>query len=222
MAIKLLSEQMAVSPEFRERFRREAVAMAQVTHPHVVQVYELGSHEGIYYFAMELVDGGDCATLLERGTVAPAHAARLIYQAALGLSAAARQGLVHRDVKPANLLIDQGSVKVSDFGIARAVEASGGLTQMGIVLGTPEYMAPEQAMGLAVDLRADIYALGITLFHLATHTLPFTGDPRDILQKQVDIPAPGCPLGQGGYSRGHRQPDPADDREGSEEADPEL
>jgi serine/threonine-protein kinase len=191
VALKILSPAMAAYGPFRERFRREAVAMAQVRHPHVVQVYDLGTHQNLPFFTMELVDGGDCALLIERKIrLEVSELVRLAWQAAQGLGSAAARGLVHRDVKPANLLLHQNQVKVSDFGIARDVEQTGGLTQYGIVMGTPEYMAPEQAMGLPVDLRADIYGLGVTIFQMATGHLPFTGEAGSVLQAQVDRPMP--------------------------------
>jgi hypothetical protein len=191
VALKLLSAEMATSPTSRERFRREAKAMAQIRHPHVLQVYELGLMGDQPFFTMELVEGGDCANYIEQGAVLPVvELARLSQQSSLGLAAAAKHNLVHRDVKPANLLLHESQVKVSDFGIVRHVESSGGLTQYGIVVGTPEYMAPEQAMGLPVDIRADIYALGISLFQLATNVLPFSGEAGSVLQMQVDKPLP--------------------------------
>ena len=191
VALKLLSEDMAASSSARERFRREAVAMAQIRHPHVLQVYEFDNFNNQPFFTMELVEGGDCATYIEQSvTLAAAHLARLLYQTAQGLSAASERGLVHRDVKPANLLLHANQVKVSDFGIVRHVEATGGLTQYGIVMGTPEYMAPEQAMGQQVDLRADIYALGVSLYQLATCMLPFSGEAGAVLQMQVERPLP--------------------------------
>ncbi|MBS2032980.1 MAG: protein kinase [Deltaproteobacteria bacterium] len=191
VALKLLSPEMASSSSARERFRREAVSMAQIRHPHVLQVYEYDNWNNQPFFTMELVEGGDCATYIEQSVVlAVPHLARLLYQSAQGLAAAAERGLVHRDVKPANLLLHAGAVKVSDFGIVRHVESTGGLTQYGIVMGTPEYMAPEQAMGQQVDLRADIYALGVSLYQLATCMLPFSGEAGAVLQMQVERPLP--------------------------------
>jgi serine/threonine protein kinase len=191
VALKILLPEMAANPTFLERFRREAVAMAQVRHPHVLQVYELGLQFKQPFFTMELVDGSDCATYIEQSRqLTVAELARIGMQAAQGLAAAAAVGLVHRDVKPANLLLHRGDVKVSDFGIARDVDARGGLTQSGIVMGTPEYMAPEQALGQPVDPRADLYALGVSLFQLATLRLPFTGTAGEVLQMQVDRPMP--------------------------------
>jgi serine/threonine-protein kinase len=190
VALKVLSPHMAANPEYRERFRREAVAMAQVAHPHVLQVYELGEHEGTPFFAMERVEGGDCQGQLARGPVPVAEVVRWIHQAALGLAAAAARGLVHRDVKPANLMLHQGQVKVADFGIAREVQGTGALTRVGMVMGTPDYIAPEQAMGAPVDLRADIYALGATCFHLLAGRPMYQGNPLEVMQAQVDRPAP--------------------------------
>ena len=191
LAIKLLSAELAKVPEFRERFHREAVAMAQVSHPNVLSVYELGEHEGRPFFAMELLDGGDVLGALEAGPVPVGQAARWIRDAALGLAAAAEKGLVHRDVKPANLMLHRGRVKVCDFGIARILAPDAALTQFGTVMGTPDYMAPEQAMGIPVDARADIYALGMTAFHMLTGQVAFTGrNYLEVLQKHMHAPCP--------------------------------
>jgi GAF domain-containing protein len=190
VALKVLRPSLAAASEFRERFRREAVAMAQITHPHVLQVYELGEHDNQPFFAMELVDGGDCLQRLEVG-----HPLRIelvsgwVAQAAEGLGAAAVRGVVHRDVKPANLMLHQGHVKVSDFGIAREVQAAS-LTRTGVVLGSPPYMAPEQAMGATVDLRSDLYALGASFYHLLTGQPIFNGEPVAVMRAQVDSPMP--------------------------------
>ncbi|MBS2029184.1 MAG: protein kinase [Deltaproteobacteria bacterium] len=192
VAIKLLSAELTASPEYRERFRREAVAMASVAHPHVLQVFELGEAEGRPFFVMELLDGSDVQRLLDQEGPPPVQrAARWLLDAALGLGAAAERGLVHRDVKPANLMLHRGRVKVADFGIARTLQAHAALTSFGSVMGTPDYMAPEQALGLAVDARADIYALGITAWQLLVGKVPFEGPTYvDVLQHQVKTPLP--------------------------------
>jgi serine/threonine-protein kinase len=191
VALKLLSKSLSAQAEFRERFRREAVAMAAITHPHVLQVYELGEQDGLPFFAMEQVEGGDCLVELQKkGSLPVGKVCRWVYQAAQGLAAAADKGLVHRDVKPANLMLHNGQVKVSDFGIAREVAASSKLTRMGLVMGTPDYMAPEQAMGQPVDPRADQYALGGTLFHLLAGRPLYVGTPGEVMQQHVDATPP--------------------------------
>jgi len=191
VAVKLLAASLVGNAEFRERFRREAVAMARLVHPQVLQIFELGEHQGRPFFAMERVDGGDVAEhVAARGPLPVQTAARWLLDAARGLGAAAELGLVHRDVKPANLMIQAGRVKVSDFGIARVLAPEAALTQVGLVMGTPDYMAPEQALGMPVDARADIYALGLSAFHMLTGRPPFSGGQSQVLQAQLRAPLP--------------------------------
>jgi serine/threonine-protein kinase len=184
VAIKLLSEKHRDSPELRQRFVREGRAVAAISHPNVVQVFATGSFDDRPYIAMELLDGADLGSIVERGgrldSLAAAHA---VLDAAQGLAAAARAGLIHRDVKPSNLVrLSDGRVKVTDFGLAKPVDPGSepALTAMGVVVGTPDYIAPEQARGEAIDERVDIYALGGTLYFLLTGIPPFrTGRPAD-------------------------------------------
>jgi serine/threonine-protein kinase len=184
VAIKLLSEKHRDSPELRQRFVREGRAVAAISHPNVVQVFATGSFDDRPYIAMELLDGADLGTIVERGgrldSLAAAHA---VLDAAQGLAAAARAGLIHRDVKPSNLVrLSDGRVKVTDFGLAKPVDPGSepALTAMGVVVGTPDYIAPEQARGEAIDERVDIYALGGTLYFLLTGMPPFrTGKPAE-------------------------------------------
>ena len=213
VAIKLLSEKHRDSPELRKRFVREGRAVAAISHPNVVQVFATGSFDDRPYIAMELLDGVDLGSAVESsGPLSSIEAAHVVLDAAQGLSAAARAGLIHRDVKPSNLVrLPDGRVKVTDFGLAKPVDPGSepALTAMGVVVGTPDYIAPEQARGEAIDERVDIYALGGTLYFLLTGVPPFrTGRPAD--DKYLKVVA-----------RHLRNP-PPDARERNPNVDPEL
>jgi serine/threonine-protein kinase len=184
VAIKLLSEKHRDSPELRQRFVREGRAVAAISHPNVVQVFATGSFDDRPYIAMELLDGADLGSIVEKhGALDSLSATHAVLDAAQGLAAAARAGLIHRDVKPSNLVrLSDGRVKVTDFGLAKPVDPGSepALTAMGVVVGTPDYIAPEQARGEAIDERVDIYALGGTLYFLLTGVPPFrTGRPAE-------------------------------------------
>lgn len=184
VAIKILSEKHRDSPELRQRFVREGRAVAAISHPNVVQVFATGSFDDRPYIAMELLDGTDLGSIVEKsGPLSSAEAAHAVLDAAQGLAAAAKAGLIHRDVKPSNLVrLASGEVKVTDFGLAKPVDPGSepALTAMGVVVGTPDYIAPEQARGETIDERVDIYALGGTLYFLLTGIPPFrTGRPAD-------------------------------------------
>jgi eukaryotic-like serine/threonine-protein kinase len=184
VAIKLLSEKHRDSPELRQRFVREGRAVAAISHPNVVQVFATGSFDDRPYIAMELLDGADLGSIVDKnGPLDSLTAAHAVLDAAQGLAAAARAGLIHRDVKPTNLVrLADGTVKVTDFGLAKPVDPGRepALTAMGVVVGTPDYIAPEQARGEAIDERVDIYALGGTLYFLLTGMPPFrTGKPAE-------------------------------------------
>ena len=184
VAIKILSEKHRDSPELRARFVREGRAVAAISHPNVVQVFATGIFDERPYIAMELLDGTDLGSQVEKkGPLDSITAAHAILDAAQGLAAAAKAGLIHRDVKPSNLVrIADGKVKVSDFGLAKPVDpgTEPALTAMGVVVGTPDYIAPEQARGEAIDERVDIYALGGTLYFVLTGAPPFrTGKPAE-------------------------------------------
>ena len=174
VAVKVLSPLYAQDPGFVERFRREARTAARLSHPNVVAVFDSGSDAGQHYLVMEYVPGESLAELLAReGRLAPGRAAELAVQVCAALAAAHAQGLVHRDVKPANVLVDrEGRVKVTDFGIAKATAAST-LTATGMVLGTAAYLSPEQARGGPVDARSDLYGLGCVLYELLCGSPPF-------------------------------------------------
>jgi eukaryotic-like serine/threonine-protein kinase len=174
VAVKVLSPPYAQDPMFVERFRREARAAARLSHPNIVAVFDSGSDAGEHYLVMEYVAGQSLAELLHRqGRLTPRRAAELAVEVCAALAAAHAQGLVHRDVKPANVLVDaDGRVKVADFGIVKAA-ATATLTGTGTVLGTAAYLSPEQAQGGPVDARSDLYSLGCLLYELLCGTPPF-------------------------------------------------
>jgi serine/threonine-protein kinase len=184
VAIKILSERHRENDELRGRFVREARAVAATAHPNVVQVFTTGSFDDKPYLAMELLDGIDLGTSVDRGGPWPSlPTAQAMLDAARGLEAAANAGLIHRDVKPSNLVqLTDGPVKVTDFGLAKPLDPGDepALTAMGVVVGTPDYIAPEQARGEAIDARVDIYALGGTAYFMLTGAPPFrTGDANE-------------------------------------------
>ena len=177
VAIKVLHRSLAGDQGFVERFRREARAAAGISHPNIVNVHDWGAVDGIYYMVMEYVRGRAVRDLLNaQGRLAPAQAADVLRQTLIALDHAHRRGLVHRDVKPENILVTtDGVVKVADFGLARAY-ADGRQTQSGTVTGTVQYLAPEQIRGEPADPRSDLYSLGVVGFELLTGRLPFTGE----------------------------------------------
>ena len=200
VAVKILSEKHRDSPELRQRFVREGRAVAAISHPNVVQVFATGSFDDRPYIAMELLDGKDLGGQVEKsGPLSSTEAAHAILDAAQGLAAAAKAGLIHRDVKPSNLVrLSDGKVKVTDFGLAKPVDPGSepALTAMGVVVGTPDYIAPEQARGETIDERVDIYALGGSLYFMLTAIPPFrTGKPAEdkylkVVARHLRNPAP--------------------------------
>ncbi|HEY8375673.1 MAG TPA: serine/threonine-protein kinase [Nannocystis sp.] len=181
VAIKILGKKHRESEEFKTRFLREGKALAQMNHPNVVGVYFIGEHEDRPFLAMEFLDGEDIGAMLKRrGALHPGDAAEVIRQAAIGLAETQRVGVVHRDVKPSNLVVtSSGIVKVTDFGLAKALQEDLSITATGVFVGTPDYLAPEQAMGKEVDARADVYALGCSLFHMCSGHPPFRKGGQD-------------------------------------------
>ncbi len=177
VAVKVLHREFARDPQFVERFRREAQAAAALNHPNVVAVYDWGQEAGTSFIVMEYVDGRPLSDIVrEGGARDPRTAARIAAHVAAALSFAHQRGLVHRDVKPGNILITpSGQVKVADFGIAR-FRATDGLTQTGAVMGTATYFSPEQAQGLDVDGRSDVYSLGVVLYEMLAGAPPFRND----------------------------------------------
>jgi serine/threonine-protein kinase len=187
VAVKVLSPTFAADPDFVERFRREAQAAASLNHPNIVAVYDSGQEDGVSFIVMEYVNGKTLSELLRQyGTVPPMEAARIAADIADALEFAHRNGVVHRDVKPGNVLITpEGTVKVTDFGIARA-ESSDTITKTGNVLGTATYFSPEQAQGFALDGRSDVYSLGVVLYEMLTGGAPFVADsPVSVAYKHV-------------------------------------
>ena len=179
VAVKLLHDHLAADEDFRERFRREAIAAAKLTHPYVVSLYDTGNDGDRVYLVMEFVDGATLREVMaDLGQLEPGQAAAIGEKVARALDYAHERGLVHRDVKPANILLgDDGAVKVADFGIAKADEHGGDLTKTGMVLGTAAYVAPEQITGsTTVDGRADQYALGCMLYEALSGRQPFKGE----------------------------------------------
>ena len=178
VAIKILHEHYADDPEYLERFRREARLVASLSHPNIVTVIDRGDDDGRQYIVFEHVDGENLKELVVRsGRLPVRRALELALAVADGLAFAHDHGLVHRDVKPQNVLLNnEGEVKVTDFGIARSLHVEHGVTQTGTVLGTGEYLAPEQASGKPVSPATDVYSLGIVLWELLAGDVPFTGD----------------------------------------------
>ncbi len=207
VAVKVLFKEFATDPLFVARFRREAQAAANLNHPNIVGVYDWGEQDDTYFIVMEFVDGRSLADIIRAdGPLHPDRAADVATDIAAGLGFAHRNGVVHRDIKPGNVLISpSGQVKVADFGIARALDTSTeeNLTQTGSVMGTATYFAPEQAQGLPLDPRSDLYALGVVMYEMVVGRPPFSGDsPVSIAYKHVqaapmpprqlnpDLPAP--------------------------------
>src|SRR5881392_2783440 len=201
VAIKILDDRHAADEQFVERFRREAKNAAGLSHPNIVSIYDRGEAEGTYYIAMEYLDGRSLKELiLSRGPAPVSVAVDYARQILAALRFAHRNGLVHRDIKPHNVLVDaEGHVKVTDFGIARAGASQ--MTEEGSIIGTAQYLSPEQARGTTVDQTSDLYSLGIVLYEMLTGNVPFTGDspveiamkhlsatPRALTDKRPDIP----------------------------------
>ena len=205
VAIKILPRQLAQDAEWKERFLREARAIAQLNHPNIATIYSIDEHDESFYIAMELVEGEPLSTMIAQGPLTPTDAVRVAAHVAAGLCEAHEKGLVHRDIKPDNILVSKKVVKILDFDIAKQIggTADPGLTQGGMVMGTPHYMSPEQALGRAVDARTDIFSLGVVLYEMLTGQKPFTGeaatqvllqivmnDPRDIAQAAIGVSRP--------------------------------
>ncbi|MDB5337908.1 MAG: prkC 34 [Planctomycetaceae bacterium] len=192
VAVKILPSEISHDPAFAERFQREARALARLSHPHIVGVYDFGQAESLYYFVMEFVDGTNLRQTIRAGTLTPAEALAIVPQICDALQFAHDEGIVHRDIKPENILIDKrGRVKIADFGLAKLLGADVGehsLTATHQVMGTLRYMAPEQMQGSRqVDHRADIYSLGVVFYELLTGELPMGKFAPPSKRVQVDV-----------------------------------
>jgi serine/threonine protein kinase len=179
VAFKVLHSRLASDPNYIQRFQNEARAAASLVHPNIVQIYEVGNAEGVNYIAQEFVTGKSLDQILDRqGQLDQGTVLEILRQVTSALCKADEMGIVHRDIKPANILFSStGTVKVADFGLARVLaEDSKTLTQVGVALGTPLYMSPEQVEGRPVDARSDIYSLGVTSYHLLAGEPPHTGE----------------------------------------------
>ena len=196
VAVKVLFHEYAKDPTFVERFRREAQAAANLNHPNIVAIYDWGQQSGTYFIVMEYVEGRSLSEIIRTdGPLHPRRSAEITADVAAALGFAHRNGVVHRDVKPGNIIISpSGQVKVADFGIAQAITGGAeqqSLTQVGAVMGTATYFSPEQAQGKSVDPRSDLYSLGCVLFEMLTSRPPFAGDsPVAIAMQHVQQAAP--------------------------------
>src|SRR6266404_7128953 len=196
VALKLLNDRHAADDQFVERFRREAQSAAGLNHPNIVSIFDRGRAEGTYYIAMEYLDGRTLKELLVRNGPTPIPIAIDYARQILGaLSFAHRNGIIHRDIKPHNIVVGgDGRLKVTDFGIARSGASQ--MTEAGSIVGTAQYLSPEQARGAPVDQRSDVYSVGIVLYEMLTGTVPFTGDtPLEIAMKHLsEVPVPPSEL----------------------------
>ncbi len=192
VAIKVLPHYLAGDEQFVHRFQREARAIANLEHPHILPVFDYGEHDGITYIAMRYVEAGTLKEHMAQGQMSLTEISHVISQIGGALDYAHRQGIIHRDVKPGNILIDdQGNTYLTDFGLARIMESSQQFTASGVSVGTPAYMSPEQGKGIKVDHRSDIYSLGIMLYEMVTRQVPFEAEtPLAVLLKHITDPLP--------------------------------
>jgi tetratricopeptide (TPR) repeat protein len=200
VALKLLRPELATRADAFDRFRQELLTARQVSSPHVVRIHDLAQDGAQWFITMDLIEGEGLDRRIDRdGPLPPDDALAIARQLAEGLSAAHARGVIHRDLKPANVLIDrEGRAFITDFGVARSL-ASGGLTQTGSVVGTPDYLSPEQARGEPVDARSDLYALGLILYEMLTGAMPFAGGtvPEILAQRMLRTPPPVTQLKPG-------------------------
>ncbi|HEY9525820.1 MAG TPA: protein kinase, partial [Anaerolineales bacterium] len=194
VAIKVLPRHMSASEEFTARFRREARLVAQLQHPHILPVFDYGESEGYPYIVMPFILSGTLADILRNQRTSLPEARRIISQIGDALSYAHARGMIHRDIKPSNILIDEsGNCLLTDFGLARMIEAEDKITTSGQIMGTPAYMSPEQGTGSATDSRSDLYSLGIIFYEMLTGRVPYTAEtPIAVVFKHVQDPLPSA------------------------------
>lgn len=192
VAIKVLPEFLLNQPGFLERFKIEAQAIAKLDHPHILPIYDYGEAERTPYLVMKYVPGGTLKDLMTRGPIDPRQAAPLLRQMAEALEHAHHKGIIHRDVKPSNVLLQNGRwVQLMDFGLAKLMTGTSNITASGTGVGTPDYMSPEQAQGSLIDQRTDIYSLGVVLYQMLTGDVPFhAATPMAVMLKQIVEPPP--------------------------------
>ncbi|GIW72185.1 MAG: hypothetical protein KatS3mg102_1727 [Planctomycetota bacterium] len=193
VALKVLPPELAGDQEYLDRFMREAHAAAKLNHPHIVQALDVGESYGYHYFVMEYVEGRTVKEMIdEQGTLDELTSLRIIAQMAEALEHAWRNEIVHRDIKPSNIIVTRAGVaKLCDLGLAKTVDDDSTITQTGVIMGTPFYLSPEQARSEPLDCRSDIYSLGVTLFHMVTGQVPFTGNSAaTILYKHIFLDPP--------------------------------
>ena len=191
VALKVLPREMLHDTQFRARFEREIKMVAGLEHPAIVPVYDVGDEDGQPYFVMRLMTGGSLAGLIEKGKVPIEETARIVERIAQGLAYAHKKGIVHRDLKPDNILFDDNNDPfISDFGIAKLTQSSNSLTGSGVI-GTPAYMSPEQAQGVDIDGRSDVYGLGVIVYQMLSGQQPYKADtPMGVVVKHITEPVP--------------------------------
>ncbi len=193
VALKVLRQKLCDNETFIARFRREARSAASITHPNVIQIHSIGEDNGIHYFVMEYVRGEDLIQMMRGGRkFTVEETIDIVMQSAAAIACASDAGIIHRDIKPANIMLtEEGFVKVTDFGLAKSVSSEEGMTEAGTIVGTANYMSPEQGLGKDLDVRTDIYSLGVVFFELLAGRPPFRADhPSSVLYMHIHEPRP--------------------------------
>lgn len=191
VALKVIRPEFASHPQALQRFKQEIILARQISHKNVIRIYDLGTAPGVVFITMEYIEGEDLASHAEKQKLAPEQSARIIRDVCAALEAAHGEAVIHRDLKPQNIMLSQrGKVSVMDFGLARSVEQLGGVTQVGALMGTPAYMSPEQAEGKPLDARSDLFALGIIFYELLTGKVPYEAETMlaSLVKRIRDVP----------------------------------